>query len=145
MEDSQAEWKYQVRFTASEALAVALRDAPVAQAYPELEAVLRQNGGTIQCQYDAFAGYVSEAEREGIDAYPLYAWTRATIENPDKKRKYLSAFTVYVAGEEVYEKKSADALHAALTVLAQGGKISHVVTYDSNPSNNPQPPSQLAR
>lgn len=142
MNDTLAEWKYQVRFTASEALAASLRDTDIAHAYPALDDILRAHQATVQCQYDAFANYVSEAEQFGVDAYPLYAWTRATIENPDKKRKYLSAFTVYVEEEEVYEKKIADALHAALTVLAQDGQISHVVTYDSNPANNPQPPSQ---
>ena len=31
----------------------------------------------MKCQLDAFAEYVSEAEREGPDNYPLYHWTKA--------------------------------------------------------------------
>jgi hypothetical protein len=137
----QSEWKYQVRFTASETLATTLREHDIEHAYPALDAVLRPHRASVQCQYDAFAGYVEEAERLGTEHYPLYAWTRATIENPEKKRKYLRAFTVYVDGAEVYDKAVADALHASLTGLAQEGAVSNVAMYDTNPENNPQPPS----
>ena len=71
---------------------------------------LRRNHAEAVCQYDAFAGYCAEAEREGIEEYPLYAWTKATIEDPAKKAKYLRSFTLYVGGEQVYPKAVADAM-----------------------------------
>ncbi|HTJ95230.1 MAG TPA: hypothetical protein VL424_19215 [Pararobbsia sp.] len=134
-------WKYQVRFTASEALSDALREQDVSEAYAALDAVLREHHASVRCQYDAFADYVAQAERLGTDGFPLYAWTRATIGNPDKKRKYLCAFTVYVDGEEVYDKSVADALQTSLSALVPDGALSNVVMYDTNPANNPQPPS----
>ena len=57
------------------------------------------------CQFDAFAGYVAEAERQGVDGYPLYAWTKATIEDPAKKAKHLKSFALHVNGQEVYSKE----------------------------------------
>jgi len=75
-----------------------------------------------------------------VDKYPLYAWTKATIENPAKQEKYQKSFTVYVRGEEVYAKDIADALAAELAPFAQSGLITRLKTYDTNPANNPQPP-----
>ncbi|RKP49590.1 hypothetical protein D7S86_20035 [Pararobbsia silviterrae] len=138
------EWQYQVRFTASDALASALRESDVHVAYAALDAVLRAHRASIRCQYDAFADYVDEAERLGTDRYPLYAWTRATIDNPEKKRKYLAAFTVYVDGDEVYDAPVAQSLHAALRALSDEARIANVVLLDTNPANNPQPPARAA-
>lgn len=134
-------WQYQVRFVASEALAQALRETEVQRAHKGLHAILQAHGASIRCQYDAFADYVNEAERLGTHDYPLYAWTRATIENPEKKQKYLRAFTVYVDAQEVYDKMTADALATSLRRLAGDGDISNVVMFDSNPAHNPQPPA----
>jgi hypothetical protein len=94
----------------------------------------------LKCQYDAFADYVAQAERDGIEHYPLYRWTRETIENPAKKAKYLEAFTLYVNGDEVYDKAFADALEEALQLLASDA-IVDIRKLDTNPANNPQPPS----
>ena len=65
-----------------------------------------------KCQFDAFAEYVAAAEERGVESYPLYHWTKATIENPAKKEKYLKSFTLYVDGQEVYAKEIADASEA---------------------------------
>ena len=88
-----------------------------------------------------FAGYCAEAEREGIEHYPLYAWTKATIEDPAKKAKYERSFTLYIGGEEVYPKARADALAAELWPLVGAGLIADLHRYDTNPANNPQPPA----
>ena len=136
------EWKYQVRFTASDALAALLREQAVSLAHARLAALLSEHQATIQCQYDAFAGYVAEAQSHGTEHYALYDWTLATIENPDKKRKYLRAFTVYVNGAEIYDKAIADALDAGLSALTEDGAISDVKCFDSNPAHNPQPPAR---
>jgi len=95
------DWLYQLRLTVSDALASSLRGDGVASAHPALHDALRQHGATLICQFDAFAGYVREAEQNGPDGYPLYQWTRATIENPEKKAKYLRSYTVYVDGDQV--------------------------------------------
>ena len=56
------------------------------------------HNASLKCQYDAFAGYCAVAEAQGIDKFPLYQWTKDTIEDPAKKAKYLKAFTLYVDG-----------------------------------------------
>ena len=71
-------------------------------------------------QFDAFAEYVAESEKQGAVDDPLYKWTKATIENPAKKEKYLKSFTLYVGGKEVYEKEIADALEKDLQPLVGG-------------------------
>ena len=90
----------------------------------------------------AWAAGVAEAEREGADRYPLYELTKATIENPAKKAKYLKSFMLYVRGEEVYAKEAADALEADLQPLVGGGSIVRLARYDTNPANIPQPPAR---
>ncbi|MBN3763432.1 hypothetical protein [Burkholderia sp. Ac-20365] len=138
----QDTWQFQIRITVSDERAAALRADPAAQSYAPLHDVLSQHRATLTCQFDAFAGYVKEAEEVGIAAYPLYEWTRQTIENPEKKAKYLRSFTVYVDGEQIYAKETADSLEAALESLAldSASGIERVFKYDTNPANNPQPP-----
>jgi hypothetical protein len=95
-----------------------------------------------KCQFDAFSEYVAAAEARGVESYPLYHWTKTTIENPAKKEKYLKSFTLYVDDREVYAKEIADGLEADLQPLAASGLIARVSKYDTNPSNNPQPPQR---
>jgi len=135
------EWLYQVRLTVSDALATSLRGDGAASAHPALHAVLRRHGAALICQFDAFAGYVREAEQNGPDAYPLYQWTRATIQNPEKKARYLRSYTVYVDGEQVYRRELADALEAELRSLVAPDGIVTVSKFDTNPANSPQPPA----
>lgn len=138
----QDTWQFQVRITVSDERAGAFRADPAAHAYAPLHDVLSQHRAVLTCQFDAFAGYVKEAEEVGTAAYPLYEWTRQTIENSEKKAKYLRSFTVYVEGEQVYSKETADALEAALLSLALDPEsgIERVFKYDTNPAHNPQPP-----
>src|SRR5215207_963989 len=35
------------------------------------------------------------AERNGTEQYPLYQWTKATIEDPAKKQKHLKSFSLH--------------------------------------------------
>ena len=76
--------------------------------------ILANHRAALKCQFDAFAEYVATAEEHGVENYPLYEWTKATIENPAKKEKYLKSFTLYVDGREVYAKEIADALGGRL-------------------------------
>ena len=47
---------------------------------------------------------------------------------------------MYVDGNEVYGKEAADALEADFRPLV-GQLITRLSKYDTNPANNPQPPS----
>jgi hypothetical protein len=137
------EWQYQVRFDLTDpGLAESLRGTRPDPVLEPLIDVLAKHRAVPKSQFDAFADYVAEAEAHGVDKYPLYAWTKATIENPAKKEKYLKSFTVYIEDHEVYGKMTADALEAGLQPLADGGLITRLSKYDTNPANNPQPPER---
>ncbi len=103
---------------------------------------LIKHHATMKCQFDAFADYVAEAEEHGTDNYPLYEWTKATIEDLAKKAKYLKSFTLCVDGKEVYAKEYADALEADLEPLVGGNLVIRISKHDTNPANNPQPPAR---
>jgi hypothetical protein len=135
-------WKYQVRLYLGDELAQAARRDPGDPALKPLADILTRHHATMKCQYDAFADYVAEAEKQGTENYPLYAWTKATIENPEKKAKYVKSFTLYVDGNEVYAKPLADALEADLQPLLGSKLITRLSKHDTNPANNPQPPAQ---
>jgi hypothetical protein len=102
--------------------------------------ILAKHRASAKCQFDAFAEYVTAAEAQGPESYPLYQWTKATIEDPAKREKYLKSFTIYVDDRELYAKEIADALEADLQPLATSGLIARISKYDTNPANNPQPP-----
>jgi hypothetical protein len=99
----------------------------------------------LKCQYDAFAGYVREAEANGTENYPLYEWTKHTIEDPAKEAKYIKSFSLYVDGEEVYEKDKTDALEAELKPLVGGPIVAKMFRYDTDPAHNPQPPREFRK
>jgi hypothetical protein len=138
----ESTWQFQLRITVSSALANDLRTDPEGASHAALRNVLRKHNAILKCQFDAFADYVSEAEKQGPENYPLYQWTKQTIENPEKKAKYLQSFTVYVNGNEIYGKEIADVLETELTALASDDDIQSVTRFDSNPANNPQPPKR---
>ena len=139
------QWRYQLRIDLPDELAEVARRDPDNPALVTLTDVLAKHNATLKCQFDAFAGYVAEAERHGIESYPLYGWTKATIEDPAKKAKYLKSFTLYVEGRDVYAKEEADALEAELQPLASGKLITRLSKYDTNPANNPQPPARYRK
>ena len=142
MSDASDEWQYQVRIDLAEAFADLARKDPDDPALAPLPEILAKHRATLKCQFDAFAGYVAEAERNGPEGYPLHAWTKATIEDPAKKAKYLKSFTLYVEGQEVYAKDKADPLEADLRPLAGGPMVTRLTKHDTNPANNPQPPKR---
>lgn len=136
-------WEYQLRFKLSPELAeIARRDVNDERFKPIAEVLARHNASATS-QFDAFAHYVAEAEKHGVDNYPLYQWTKATIENPEKKAKHSTAFAVYVDGEEVYDEARANALERDLRPLVDAGLLLTLTTHDTNPANNPQPPAHL--
>src|SRR5262245_37239512 len=139
------EWQYQIRIFLSDALAEVARRNPDDVAIKPLTDILRKHDATMKCQFDAFADYVAEAERRGTEGYPLYEWTKATIEDPAKKTKYIKAFTLHVGGNEVYARAKADALEADLSPLVGGDIVTRLSKHDTNPARNPQPPPQYRR
>ncbi|OAF01138.1 hypothetical protein AYJ54_29005 [Bradyrhizobium centrolobii] len=134
-----AQWQYQVRFDVNDsATAESARRKLLHPALALLFDILAEHRAALKCQFDAFAEYVAAAEEHGVENYPLYQWTKATIENPAKKEKYLKSFTLYVDDREVYAKEIADALEADLQPLSTSGLITRI----SNPANNPQSPQR---
>ena len=80
--------QYQVRIDLADEPAEVARRNPADPALAPLPEILARHHAIIRSQFDAFAGYVAEAERHGVENYPLYHWTKATIENPAKQAKY---------------------------------------------------------
>jgi hypothetical protein len=138
-----SQWQYQVRFDVRDpATAESIRQNLHDPALRRLSEIMAKHRAVPRCQFDAFAEYVATAEERGIASYPLYHWTKETIENPAKKEKYLKSFTLYVDDREVYAREIADALEADLQPLASSGLIARISKYDTNPANNPQPPGR---
>ncbi|GJD53362.1 hypothetical protein OPKNFCMD_6137 [Methylobacterium crusticola] len=135
------DWQYQLRLYLPDALVEDARSDPGSPALAPLGAVLTKHGAAIKSQFDAFSDYVAAAETHGVDEFPLYAWTKATIEDPVKRAKHLKSFALHVGGREIYGKAEADALEADLRPLV-GGLIERLSKHDTNPANNPQPPEE---
>ena len=137
------QWEYQIRINLDDAFAETARRAPDDPAIAPLTDILSRHHATMKCQFDAFADYVAEAEQRGTADYPLYAWTKATIEDPAKRAKYLKSFTIYVDGNEVYAKEKADAIETALQPLVGGALITRLSKHDTDPAHNPQVPERF--
>ena len=137
------QWQYQLRIYLADELAEVARRDFAAPALGPLPRVLEKHSATMKCQLDAFADYVAEAEAHGIEDYPLYAWTKATIEDPVKRAKHLRAFALHIKGEAVYPVQEADALEADLQPVVDGTSILLISRHDTNPANNPQVPDHF--
>jgi hypothetical protein len=132
--------KYQLRLTLNDGFAQVARKAPEDPMISPLTEILKKHDAALKCQHDAFAGYVREAEAKGVENYPLYEWTKATVDDPVKEAKYIKSFTLYVGGNEVYDKDKAEALETDLKPLVGGPIVAKMFKYDSDPAHNPQLP-----
>jgi hypothetical protein len=139
------QWEYQVRIYFEDELAAVARRDPDNPAMKPLADILAKHHATMKSQFDNFADYVAEAEKRGTENDPLYAWTKATIEDPQKRAKYLKMFALFVDGNEVYAKPLADALESDLQPLVGGNLITRLSKHDTNPVNTPQPPAQYRK
>ena len=139
------QWEYQIRIYLSDEFAEVARRDPDDPAIKPLADILSTHQATMKCQFDSFAGYVAEAKKHGTENYPLYEWTKATIEDPAKKAKYMKSFTLYVDGNEVYAKQKADALESDLQPLVGSKLVARISRHDTNPANNPQPPARYRK
>jgi hypothetical protein len=138
-----AQWQYQLRIYLADELAEVVRRASTTPALGPLPGVLEKHSATMKCQLDAFADYVADAEAHGIEGYPLYEWTKATIEDPVKRAKHLKSFALHIKGQAVYPKQEADALEADLQPVVDGTSILRISRHDTNPANNPQVPERF--
>ena len=136
------EWQYQLRVDLTDDAAAAARAGAEHAELEPLRRILAAHDAAFVCQFDAFAGYCTEAEAQGIEHYPLYAWTKAVIADPAKKAKYLKSFSIHVGGAEVYAKRAADALEAELAPLVGAGVVTRLAKHDTDPANNPQMPER---
>ena len=98
---------------------------------------------TLKSQFNSSPDYVAEAERNGAERYPLYKWTKATLDDPAKAAKHVRAFAIRVGGDEVYGKDIADALEADLLPLAGGNLVTRLSKHDTNPANNLPVPAEF--
>lgn len=136
------EWMYQVRIRVNDVLSKNLRTNEPTKTAENILAIAKKHGTRPVCTYDAFCDYCSEAEANDIEKYSLYDWTKQTIENPEKKEKHIKSFAFYKDNDQVYDKILAVALHEDLLPLKNNGLIEELTLIDSNPKNNPQPPSK---
>ena len=134
-------WQCQLRVYLTEALAEVARRDRADPVLKPLTDILNKHGATLVSQLDSFEGYVAQAEREGPEAFPLYKWTKATVDDPAKRAKHIKTFALHVGGDEVYPKQAGDALEADLQPLV-GGLITRMSKHDTNPANNLQVPSE---
>lgn len=139
------QWQYQVRFDVNDSgVAESIRKKVQEPALTRLFDILAKHRAVPKSQFDAFSEYVATAEERGVEGYPLYQWTKGTIQNLAKKEKYSKSFTLYVDDQEVYAKEIADSLESDLQPLATSGLITRISKYDTNPKNNPQPPQRVS-
>jgi hypothetical protein len=86
------DWLYQIRIKVSDKLSEDLRGMHELELSQAINSIANENGSRVVCTFDAFAEYCEEAEKNGIEHYELYHWTKSTIENPEKKIKALKVF-----------------------------------------------------
>ena len=69
-----------MRLTLSDPFAELVRNHPDDPSIASLTQLLCRHDAALKCQYDAFADYVKEAEAKGVEGYPLYAFTKRTVD-----------------------------------------------------------------
>lgn len=131
---------YQIRIYFSSEFSRLFKSDNVSDSKDKLLLVLSRHNADLLSQYDGFMGYVIEAEKNGIDNYPLYQWTKDSLEQKSKNEKYNNSYTVYIDGEEVYERNLAENIENELLNMVNKKSILRISKHDTNPKNNPQPP-----
>ena len=114
------DWLYQIRIKVSDKLSEDLRGMHELELSQAINKIAYENGSRIVCTFDAFAEYCKEAEKNGIEHYELYHWTKSTIKNPEKKSKHLKSFAFYEGDNQVYDKELAVSIQQSLKRLDSG-------------------------
>jgi hypothetical protein len=133
---------YQIRIYFSSEFTNIYKNKIRMEAKDKLLKILRKHNADLLSQYDGFMGYILESEKENNINTPLYKWTKDSLKNTSKVDKYHNSYTIYVNSEEVYPKEVADSLENHLTEIVDGKFIIRISKHDTNPVNNPQPPSK---
>ena len=136
------EWLYQVRIKLNQSFADDLRSDSNLDLSKEINKIARNHRTRPVCTLDGFLDYVKEAEKNDIEEYPLYHWTKSVVDDPQKKIKHSKSFAFYFGDEQIYEKQRAQSLYNDLLELNDENKIEEIKIIDSNPKNNPQPPKK---
>ena len=134
------EWLYQVRIKLPQDLADDLRSESNLDISKKINNIARKHQTRPVCTLDGFLDYVKEAERNNMNDYPLYHWTKSVVQDPDKQIKHSKSFAFYFGDEQIYEKELAVSLYNDLVEFNDKNKIEEIKLIDSNPRNNPQPP-----
>tara|TARA_B100000475_G_C14702042_1_gene189398 strand:+ start:13 stop:438 length:426 start_codon:yes stop_codon:yes gene_type:complete len=135
-------WLFQVRLYFSSDFTKTFNSDKNSKKKEKLITVLNKHNAELLSQFDGFMGYVLEAEKNGIDNYPLYQWTKDSLSRTDKIEKYYNSYTVYINTEEVYSENLANNIENDLLELVDKETILRISKHDTNPKNNPQPPSK---
>jgi len=139
------EWLYQIRVYFSADFVDLYNSKKTSDLKIELLNILKKNNAELLSQYDGFMGYVLEAEKNGLDNYPLYQWTKDCLENSSKTKKYRTSYTAYIDNEEVYSKEKAESLEKSLKLIIDKVSLLRISKHDTNPDKNPQPPSKYKK
>jgi hypothetical protein len=67
--------EFRIRDSATPEARRKLADPALAQLF----VILAKHRAAPKCQFDGFAEHVAAAEAQGVESYPLYQWTKATI------------------------------------------------------------------
>jgi hypothetical protein len=134
-------WSYQLRVYLDEKTAEAAYAGDHAALLPLTE-MLQRHQAILVSQFRAFEDYVSEAEANGVDGFPLYRWTKATVQDAAMRRRHIQAFAIRVADHEVYSKEVADAIETDLLPLVGGEVVKRMSRHDTNPKNNIPVPAE---
>ena len=135
-------WLFQVRLYFSSDFTNTFNSDKNSKKKEKLITVLNKHNAELLSQFDGFMGYVLEAEKNGIDNYPLYQWTKDSLSRKDKLEKYHNSYTVYINTEEVYSENLANNIENDLLELVDKETVLRISKHDTNPKNNPQPPSK---
>ena len=135
-------WLFQVRLYFSSDFTKTFNSNKNSKEKVKLITVLNKHNAELLSQFDGFMGYLLEAEKNGIDNYPLYQWTKDSLARKDKIEKYHNSYTVYINSEEVYSENLANNIENDLLELVDKQTILRISKHDTNPKNNPQPPSK---
>ena len=135
-------WLFQVRLYFSSDFTKTFNSDKNSEKKEKLITVLNKHNAELLSQFDGFMGYVLEAEKNGIDNYPLYQWTKDSLARKDKIEKYHNSYTVYINSDEVYSENLANNIENDLLELVDKQTILRISKHDTNPKNNPQPPSK---
>ena len=133
------EWMYQIRIVVTSELSADLRALRSSASAKAISKIAADNAMEPVCTFDAFQAYCDEAEKYELHEFPLYHWTKSTVDDPVKKEKHQKSFAFYRDYDQIYSKDVAEALYDDLLVL-NSPDILEVKIIDSNPKNNPQPP-----